>query len=118
MPCVPGGRSCRFSSSPTPPPPGPVPLSVIVTEPTLLPWASFTSTTVLAALASDQRMIVDDTAAMKNPWCFIATNYNQATARALFRDSSEGHSLDAAEHGLLSGRHVSAIVAGVNLANT
>jgi hypothetical protein len=52
--------------------------------PTLLPWASFISTTVLAALASDQRTIVDDTAATKNRLCFMDTNYNQAASCALF----------------------------------
>jgi hypothetical protein len=57
---------------------GPVPLSDIVTVPTLLPWASFIWTMVLAALASDQRMIVEDTAAMKNRLCFMGKDYNQA----------------------------------------
>src|SRR5579863_1912599 len=84
MPCVPGGRSCRFKSSTTPAPFSPVPLSTIVTVPTLLPWASFISTTVLAALASEKRAIVDDTAATKNCLCFMGTDYNQAISRALF----------------------------------
>jgi hypothetical protein len=48
--------------------------------PTLLPWASFISTTVLATLDSGKKMIVDNTAAIKNRLCFMVTNYNQAAA--------------------------------------
>ena len=51
---------------------GPVPLSDIVTVPTVLPWASFISTTVFAALDSDQKIITDDTAATRNRFCFMA----------------------------------------------
>src|SRR5579862_7162560 len=99
MPCVPGGRSCNLRSSPTP-----VPLSDIVTEPTLLPWASFISTTVLAALASDQKMIVDDTAAMKNRLCFIGTDYNQGGVGApfmAFRAAGSGFACSQLLHNLL-----------------
>jgi hypothetical protein len=52
--------------------------------PTLFPWASFISTAVLAALDSDQKMIVDDTATMKNRLRFMGTHYNQAKSCALF----------------------------------
>src|SRR5579863_22709 len=91
MPCLPGGRSCKSRSSPTPAPCLPVPLSTIVTVPTLLPWASFISTTVLAALDSVQRTMADDTAAVKNRLCFMVTNYNQATVlRAISSSSSSG----------------------------
>jgi hypothetical protein len=62
----------------------PVPLSTIVTVPTLLPWASFISTTVLAVLDNDQKMIVDVTAATKNRLRFMGTHYNQAKSCALF----------------------------------
>src|ERR1700726_4496419 len=72
---VPGGKSCSLSSSPTPFAPFPFSHNIIV--PTLLPWASFTSTTVLAALDSARRMIVDDTAATNSRLCFMATNYSQ-----------------------------------------
>src|ERR1700733_13004926 len=75
---MPGGKLCRSRSSPPPGPFEPVPLSQMVTEPTLWPWASFISTTVLATLDSDQKMIVDETAAMKNRLCFMATNYIQS----------------------------------------
>jgi hypothetical protein len=50
----------------------PVPLSDIVIVPTLLPWASFICTTVLAALASDQKIIANVTAATKNRLSFMA----------------------------------------------
>src|ERR1700722_3229485 len=80
MACLPGGRSCRLRSRPTPAPFAPVPLSDNVTVPTLLPWASFISTTVLAAVDSAKRMIVVDTAAANCGLCFIATNYNQSGA--------------------------------------
>src|SRR5580658_1071293 len=106
MPCVPGGKSCRLRSSPTPALFSPVPLSAIVTVPTLLPWASFISTTVLAALASDQRTIVDDTAATKNRLCFMDTDYNQATSGALFDSSSwsssDGDNADSSDSASLA----------------
>jgi hypothetical protein len=38
----------------------------------------------LAALANDHKMIVNDTAAIKNRLCFMGTDYNQATSGALF----------------------------------
>jgi hypothetical protein len=62
----------------------PVPLSDIVIVPTLLPWASFIWTTVLAALASDQKIIAHVTAAMKNRLSFMAPDYNQAAGYAPF----------------------------------
>src|SRR5271165_1147784 len=49
MACSPGGRSCRRSCRPTP---GPCCQSVIV--PTALPWASLTSTLVLAVLGREK----------------------------------------------------------------
>src|ERR1700721_3357096 len=76
MPCVPGGRSCSFISSTTPAPFAPLLLSDSVIVPTLLPWASFISTTVLAALVAAQKTMVDDTAAMNSCWCFMAPNYS------------------------------------------
>jgi hypothetical protein len=70
----------------------PVPLSDIVIVPTLLPWASFIWTTVLAALASDQKIIVNVTAAMNNRLFFMAPDYNQAAGCTPFlRDTRQAH---------------------------
>src|SRR5579864_1506005 len=90
MACEPGGRSCRFRSSPTERF-APVPFSRNTIVPTLLPWASFISTIVLAALASDRRMMVDDAVTMNSPLFFIATNYNQASVLGAISWLSNGH---------------------------
>src|SRR5579864_1501267 len=71
MACSPGGRSWRLSSRPTP-----EPCSQRSTVPTLLPWASLSSTLVLAAAGRAKAAKASVRTRGANRECFIGRDYS------------------------------------------